>query len=249
MHYDIILQHLIEQEQAKREYCVTVEDRKRLDAMLLEINNITDAGVHYLAELDFFSIKGAGNIVKDYIFRYESESIRSYLLHFLVNDQVRDCDKIVYQLYLHFKGSKCYIPLPDQPGSLAIYMRYDNAFKRLKPKKIKAELQSLAYNPRDAFYLPLTMCMLASWKLPDLEALFVSYMESKNITPESVGLSDCSENYHPSLFFIRRELKFTAIECLKYYPSMSTFELIKGCSADHDKDISMAAQKTLKYME
>ncbi len=249
MNNNILLQYLVEQEIAKKEYLTSSEDRRILNEMLAEINCITGSDVHYLAELDYYTIKGAGETIKKYILLYESESVKSYLLHLLVRDRIENSDKLIYQMYLKFKSSDEYIALPNQPARADIYVRYDNAFRQLKPKRMKTELLALSNNPRDAFYLPFTMRMLASWKIPELEAVFTSYMDSPSITAESVGLPEQSENYFPPLSFIRRELKFTAIHCLRYFPSEDTIELIINCTNDPDKDIRMAAEKSLRFIE
>ncbi|MBQ7473007.1 MAG: HEAT repeat domain-containing protein [Oscillospiraceae bacterium] len=242
----ILLKHLIEEEKAQKTYHVSPGDRGVLNEMLDEFNHVTGAGFHYLAELDMLSVKGGGEVVKKYIQQYESEDIRSYLIHYLMEDRIGDCDKIIFQLYLHFKNSNQYISPPDHPAPAAIYVRYDNAFKRLKPKRIKKDLLSLAFNPRDAFYLPLTIRMLASWKLPELKCLLISYLEGTSITPESVGLPDQAENYHPPFSFMKKELKYTAIDSLKNYPCEETMKLLKQCSGDPDKDIRSAAIKSLQ---
>jgi hypothetical protein len=212
----LLLQYYIEQEKENNAFCVSSHDREVLNLLLAEINETTDVDFHYLAELEACSVKGAGEIVKKYIADFDSEYVRSYLLHHLVNDRITDCDKLIYQLYLHFKSSDLYIPSIGQTSNLAIRIRYDNTFRKLKPKRLKTALKSLAFNPRDAFYLPFTMQMLASWRLSDLEQLFISYMDAANITSQSIGLPEHSDDYHPSLSYIRRQLKFTSIYSLKY---------------------------------
>jgi hypothetical protein len=244
-----LLNYLIEQEKEKKAYHVSEHDSEIIVRMLKEINRTAGVEWGYLAELANCRVKGTGEIIRRYIDLYDSEAVRSYLLHHMVFDRITDCDKLIYQLYLHFKTSKSYIPPPDQPGPAAITVSYDNAFKRLKPKKIKEELLSLAYNPRDVFYLPFTMRMLASWKIPELECLFAAYLDGSGITPESVGLSDQAETYHPPLSYIKRELKFTAIDSLKYYPSKKSVELIENCINGPDRNACSLAKKSLNFIE
>lgn len=224
-------------------------DKILLEEMINRINDYCDTKFRFLAEIDAFNIPSSGRIMVQYIDQFQSESIRSYLIPQIVSDRVNECASIVLSSYLHFKNSEEYISAPGKPAPAQIYTRYDNAFRNLKPKKLKKDLLSLAYNPRDAFYLPFTMRMLASWHIPDLKNILISYVDSKSITHESVGLPEQSEKYFPPLSFIRRELRFMAIDALKYYPSSSTLELIKSYINDPDKDTCYAAKKTLGVLE
>ena len=120
---------------------------------------------------------------------------------------------------------------------------------RMAPKKLKNELVKLARNPRDAFYLPFTMRMLSSWRIPEMEALLISYSSVNSITPQDVGITESEKPYFPPFEFIKRELIFTAIAGLKYYPSAEALDIITALAADSDPDIKVAAQKTLKALK
>ena len=249
LNYNKVLLDSIDRERKGVDFFCPESDKLVLETMLDKINEHCGTDVHFLAEIDSFNIPGSGAIMTQYLDQFRSESIRSYLIPQMVSDQVQDCAGIVLSSYLHFKSSDAYIAAPGEPAPAHIYTRYDNAFRKLKPKKLKEELFSLACDPRDAFYLPFTMRMLASWRLPALESIFISYMDSTNITHESVGLPARSENHYPPLSFIKRELRFTAIDGLKYYPSENTIKLIKSCMNDPDKDICSAATKTFRFFE
>ena len=249
MKYDKVLLDSIERERNGSDYCCPERDKAVLETMLDQINDACGTDIHFLAEIDALNIPGAGTIMAQYLDRFQSESVRGYLIPQIVSDRVPDCAGIVLSAYLHFKNSDAYISAPNQLAPAHIYTRYDHAFRALKPKRLKEELIRLAGTPRDAFYLPFTMRMLASWRIPALEGVFASYMDSAGITHTSVGLPTESENNYPPLSFIRRELKFTAIACLKYYPSERTIKLIDRCIHDPDKDICAAAKKTKTYLE
>lgn len=249
MRYNIVLLDSIERERKGVDFCCQENDKIVLEKMINKINEYCGTDFHFLAEIDAYNIPRSGIIMVQFLDQFQSESIRSYLIPQIVSDRVTDCAKIVLSSYLRFKNSNEYISAPFKPAPAQIYTRYDNAFKDLKPKKLKEDLLSLAWNPRDAFYLPFTMRMLASWQIPVLERIFSSYVDSSSITHEAVGLPLQSENYYPTLSFIRRELKFTAIDSLKYYPSEGTIKLIRGCMRDQDKDICLAAKKTLRFLE
>ena len=243
---NILLRLSIEEERSGKQYSCSEGDKDLLRAMMKEINSCFGTKLHYLAELDHYHIKGSGEIVAKYIQSFQSESVKAYLIPQMVLDKTQDCDLLIYQLYMHFKASDAYRAKPGKPSPAHIFVRYDNAFRQLKPKRLKAELLALAGHPQSAFYLPLTMRMLASWKLPATEEILLSYLDGSKITAESVGLPPEEEHRFP---FIRRELKFTAIEGLKYYPTERNTALIRSYTNDPDKDISMAAKKTSNYWE
>lgn len=103
----------------------------------------------------------------------------------------------------------------------------------------------LAHNPRDAFYLPFTMRMLASWKLPEMKDLLLSYAANDSISAQDVGIHDSEQLYFPSVESIKRELTFTAINGLKYYPSAEVIGVILSLTFNSDKDIKSAAKRSL----
>ena len=246
--YSALLLDSIEKEKAGIDYRCPEGDKELLADLLLEINQYAGTDLHYLAELDAFHIPGAGSIVAEYIERFSSESVKGYLIPALVSDKVQGCDKLILQLYLHFRLSDEYIATSGAAAPAHIYTRYDNAFRTLQPKRLSKELITLAHSPRDAFYLPFTMRMLASWKLPEMKNLLIPYAMSDSITAKDVGICDDGKAFFPPLEFIKRELKFTAIEGLKNYPSEETINVIASLAASADNDIKAAAKRTLKAL-
>lgn len=240
-----ILEESIENEIKGKEYIYTSEDRVILDKMFEEINETLNGDYHYLAEIDLRFIEGSGRIMIKYITQFSSEGVRAYLLPHIWRELGKESAEMIYQLYLHFKESEFYISKPNKPAPAHIYVRYDNAFMRLKPKKLKKELFNLINNPRDAFYLPFTTRMLASWKMDQMEDVLVSYLHSENIQNETLGIYS-NDVFYPPAEFIKRELKFAAIDGLKHYPSIENIELIKKYANDSDKNIKACAEKTLK---
>ena len=101
------------------------------------------------------------------------------------------------------------------------------------------------HHPRDAYYLGLTMTMVASWRMPSMEELLRSYLDADNITEESVG--GCPGA--PRLERIQEQLMFNAIGALKYYPSDANRALMQQYAESANKDIRDAALKTLKYYD
>lgn len=243
--YSKVLIDSIEREKKGVDYIYPKADQKLLHILLDEINSYTDTNFHYLAELDAFNIPGAGSIVAKYITEFSSEGIKGYLISQMVSDRIKDCDKLVFQLYMRFRTSDEYIAEPEKPAPAHIYARYDNAFKSLKPKRLAKDLIKLAHSPRDAFYLPFTMRMLASWRLPEMKDLLLSYSAKDSFSAQDVGIYDNGQQFFPPLEFMRRELIFTAIEGLKYYPSADVKEIITSFANSTDKDIKSAAKRTL----
>lgn len=239
----------IEGEKRNRNYVYSDNDKNTLKKMCDEINSSCGTNIHYLAEIDFYNISGSGSIMVRYLDQFQSESVRCFLIPQLVSDKVDNCADIVYNSYIHFKESDEYISGPGEPAPAHIYVRYDNAFRKLKPKKRKMELAALANNPRDVCYLPFTMNMLASWKIPGLEQLFIQYLDVSAFSNDKLGLPEQDENYYPPSSFIRRQLQFTAIECLRYYASVNTITALHAFDCHGDKDLLSTVKKTLKKIE
>lgn len=247
--YGKVLQDMIEREQQGKEYRYSAKDRVILDEMFLGINGYAGTDFHYLAELDTFNIKGSGPILAKYIWKLETQTARAFLIPQLVADRIKDCDKLVLDLYLDFRNSDVCTLDPERDRTAATHVRYDNAFRKLKPKRLKSELLKLAQNPRDAFRLPLTMQMLASWKLPEMYEILLRYANPENTTPEQLGFPADTEQRQGRVAYIKRDLQFVAILGLKYYPTPETERILREFTQNPDKDIMLAARKSLKALE
>lgn len=243
-----VLAELIEREKKGLDYVCPEADRGLLRQLLDEINRYAGTEVRYLAELDAFHISGAGRIVAKYITKFSSEDVKGYLIPQMVSDKIDDCDKLVYQLYMQFRSSDSYVAKPGEPAPAHIYVRYDNAFNSLKPKRLAKELVELARSPRDAFYLPLTVRMLASWRIPEMRNILLSYSAKDSFTAQDVGIADSEQPYFPPLEAMRRELVFTAINGLKYFPSAEARDVVASLAASEDKDVRSAAERTLRAL-
>lgn len=248
LNYSKVLIDSIEREKKGLDYICPKADKALLQKLLDEINRYAGTNYHYLAELDAFNISGAGSIVAKYITEFSSEDVKGYLIPQMVSDKIKDCDKLIFQLYMQFRLSDEYVAKPGESAPAHIYVRYDNAFKILKPKRLAKDLIELAHSPRDAFYLPFTMRMLASWKMPEMKNLLLSYATNDSFSAQDVGIYDSEQPYFPSLEFMKRELIFTAIDGLKYYPSAEVRDIIISLATSADKDIQSAAKRTLKAL-
>ena len=74
-------------------------------------------------------------------------------------------------------------------------------------------------------------------------------MNPSNIKPSALGLYDVKDGADIRYLLRLRDIQFTAIAGLKYYPSEETKSIIRELSANHDKDIQSAAKKVLKAYE
>jgi len=247
--YGKVLQDLIEGEKQGKHYPYSQKDRLTLDEMFNEINLHAGTNFRYLAELDVYDVTGSGTIIARYLWRLETQTARAFLIPQLVSDRIKDCDKLVLDLYIDYKKSDKYTLDPECKSTAAVDARYDNAFRRLKPKRLKRELLELAANPQDAYRLPFTMKMLASWKLPEMYDILLKYANSENTTPEQLGFPADTQERRQRISHVKRELQFVSILGLKYFPTPETLNILWGFSESLDRDIVLAARKTLKSLE
>lgn len=247
--HEAVLRDAIKKEIRGEDYCYTAFDKALLGKMFAEINRKLGTHIRYLAEMDAFIYHGSGEIVARYIRQFESESVRGFLLPQIIADKVPDCDLLTYELYMHFKNSDSYISQQFKSSPLHITGSYDNTFRRLRPRRLKAELLELARSPRDAEYLPFTMIMLASWRVPQMHDILLSYADSDRLTPEDIGLDPNDDRRRaPSLETIKNSLKYTAIAGLKYYATPEAKAVLERFAASDDKDTRDAAEKSLAFM-
>lgn len=248
MIYNKVLLDNIEKEKAGIDYIYSVEDKSVLEELFNEIKTCTGVSISYLAEIDAFAINGAGQIMAKYITRISSDSVRCFLIPQIVSDKVPNCSQILLQLYHNFRESNEYIAKNAAPAPCHIYARFDNAFAKLKSKKMKMDLLDVVKNPRDAFYLPFTTKMLASWKMPELKEILIKYSRKDNITAKEVGIDGRGE-YTPSYDTIKRELRFIAIDGLRYYPSKEVQALLETYREEEDISIRRLSEKILQKMK
>ena len=244
----MVLQASIEREKKGVEYIYSEQDKATLKLMLNELNFALNSNYQYLAELDLQNIVGAGKIFINWIEKFSSHTIKSILLQQIIADKVKDSDILALRLYNEFKNSNEYIASKGMSSPAHIYVRYDNAFSKLKSQRIQNELLNLMKLPRDAFYLPLTFRMLSSKKLPEFEHILFYYSDEKNINCNMLGIDNSGE-YYPSITFIQRELKFSCIYGLRFYPSQNTLKILDDFLKSNDDDIKKATQKTIRYIE
>lgn len=244
-----MLRDCIEQEKAGIDFTCSEKDRNTLRKMLEDINTFNHSNYQYLAEVVLLDMSHSRSIIADYITKFDSETVRAYLVPHIVSKSVKNCDKFILDLYLHFKKSDEYLPKIDDNSPAHIYARYDNAFKQLKSKKIENELSQLVDNPLDVFYLPLTVRMLSKWKNPRVEIILIKFLSNPdNILQHSDIQVYLKNMIHYSAKEFQRELLFTAIDGLKYFPSTENIKLLESCYNSLDSNIKLAVEKSLRIM-
>ena len=246
MIHNKVLQDSIEREKAGADYVCPAEDKQILSGLLDTINAECGTNIRYLAELDAFHVFGAGKIIEQNIDRFRSESVKAYLIPQLLLDKVKNSDTIILCMYQHFRKTNEYISEPGKPAPAHIYTRYDAAFTKLKSKRIAENLLAIVSCPRDAFYLPHTVKMLASWRIPELQKTLLRFLKPNAISFDDIGLEANEYTYFPPYPYICRELKFTAIYGLMYYPSKETVDALSNYLCDSDADIRSAANRAYK---
>lgn len=247
--YSKIVQDAIEREKAGTDFLCSSTDKAIMHALFEKIYATTGYRLRYLAELDAYSVPGAGKIVAEYIRDFSSESVKGYLVPHLSTENNLENAELILDLYMHFRESEFYISNPGTPSSAHIYTRYDNALKALKPKRLQEKLIQLVVYPRDFFYLPFTMLMLASWKPQEIIGTLMGYSSQNNISALDIGLSGDIESFLPPYSFIKREIRFTAIKGLAYYPSSEVLNIVQQYCSEADLDIRTAAKKTLRKLQ
>ncbi|MBR6802002.1 MAG: hypothetical protein IKM61_09650 [Eubacteriaceae bacterium] len=247
MERSVLLRDSIEEE--KKSSIYSEADRIVLDELLEEINAFTGTDFHYLAELNAYNIKGSGPIMAKYVERFDSLTIKAVLLMQIVVDKVPKAAELTLKSYFEFKNSDEYIASPGSPAPAFIFVQYDNMFIKLRPKRLKKELFELVNNPRDAYYLPLTTQMLASWKIPGMKELAFRYFFSENVSAADCGFTTEDEYVDRQMGYIRRELKFHGINCLGYFAEQEVLDFLNEYVDDPDKDIQMCIKKNIKKIE
>ena len=249
MEHSLLIQHSIGDEIRAGGYIHSEADKRAFQDFLKDLNGMLGTDHQYLTEFGVYRIAGSGEIFVKHMPNIQSETARSYMLWQMLEDNIPNFAELVYGMYMHFRSSDEYIAPKEAPSSAHIYVRYDNCFWKLKPRKLKEKLLQLAHSPRDAAYLPLTMRMLASWKPPALREVLIGYLNTESVTHEAVGLPADDSGYAPSLETMRRDLLFSALNGLKYYPSEDVIGLIWPFTSSQDKDVASAAQKSMSAMQ
>ena len=161
----------------------------------------------------------------------------------IINDRTKKCDILLLHLYKQFRLSNDYSCVNEKITNSHITVHYDNEFLQMKSKRIAKDLISILKNPLDAYYLPLTLRKIASWKIEGFENILNKYV--------SLIKNYYDGNYFTSICKIIdiRELTFTVIACLKYCPIFGNKACLESLYSINDNDLFVAIRKVLKYYE
>lgn len=242
---DFLLKEFIKDEKRGIDYICPKIDKPILKELMKKINKTVGTHFKYLAELDSLTVHNVGHIVAEYLPKISAHSVRCCLLHMLVCDKKEEFSTILLESYIDFKNSSEYIAPAGKTSPAHICVRYDNVLKKLRSKASQKSLLEIVKEPRDAIYLPFTLKMLASCKVNGIEELLFDYSDVSKLTPKDFGLSGDGECYFPPFSFMKRELIFSVILGLQYFPSQQALSIIEGFSLYDDADIASAAKKVL----
>lgn len=256
--YRTLLAEAIIAERNGRRYCFSGKDKDVIREMCDEINETYPDyyyKFHYLSEIEQIDLPvGAGAILLKYIHQFESESCRAALIPSIITDRIyykvkyRDLDKTMMDLYLHFLASDFAFALPGSPyASSHIYMAYDNAFWRLKSKKIMPQIVERLKNRLEVMRLSITAKMIArKWAPPELGEIMANHLSNKNVTKADLGIPEASLRYFE---YIVEQSCFTAIYCLQFYPSKKNLEIVLNYTKDYPPELVECALKHAKIIE
>lgn len=245
---NFLLDLAIEDEITGVSYFKNSYDKQLLKQLLFEINSQHGTNYRYLAQLDFIKMENINHIIIKYLDEFKSEHIKVILLKqlFLGNDFEKEDLTIKY--YNKFKESKEYISEIGEPAPNKIITIYDNLFSNFSSKKDKIKLLDIIKNPRDAYYLPLTVKMLSLLKNDEIKEILLKFLNSSFVS-RKIGTLYKDENYDPSLPIIKHKLLLMSIEYLKYFSTDEVYNALKKYENDKNLEIQRLAIKTIKHIK
>lgn len=243
-----ILDLAIEDEALGISYIKNSYDKSILKQLLSEINQQNNTNYKYLAQLDILIIKNINHIIMKYIYEFKSSHIKAILLKQLFYGDDYEKIDIAIKLYNEFKESNEYVSNINYSAPTHITIIYDNLLSNINNKMDKEKISFLISNPRDVYYLPLTVKALSKIKNNNIKEILVKSLNPSYIT-RKIGSQYNDENYDPPLSLIKYKVTLLSLECLKYYHDESIFESIKKFENHKDKEIQKQAVKTLKHLK
>ena len=243
-----ILDLAIEDEALGISYKKNPYDRELLKQLLSEINLQNNTNYRYLAQLDILIIENINHIIIKYIHEFKSSHIKAILLKQLFYGNDYEKIDIAIKLYNEFKESKDYISDISYPAPNHIITIYDNLLSNLSNKTDKEKISCIFDNPRDLYYLPLTVKQLTKIKNNKVKEILTKCLNPGYIT-RKIGSEFKDDNYDPSLSVLKYKLTLLSLECLKYYHEDAIYELIKKFESHKEKEFQIKAINTLKHLD
>ncbi len=245
--YEKKLKLYIQLEKEGKLFDFSDNDRILLSELCSLINKELNYDVHYISQLYLYNYYGSGYFIDNYIEKFESEKIKSYLSRQIVGEKVENCARKIMNLYLHFKTSDEYKTL-DRDINFITCLNYDWDFMELRSKKIKKELLELACNLRDAVYLMGTMKMLSTWRLPEMEIIAKKYLEIEKYTYNDFYINENDPLRDESLRVFKEDLKELGVYCLRYYPTEENKKIVEKYLYSEGSYINNIAASSLRKM-
>lgn len=248
--------NFIDEIENKDEHYFRGNDKIVLKQLCEELNQLTTRhNYRYLMQIMMSGIPvGSCNVVLKYIDQFESEACRAILMLRVCNDKIysktkiKDLDRIIMDLYHHFRASSYYVVGPGTNRSKYIYGIYDKYLEKFKSRKILPELIELMKSRRELYILPFTVVSIAKkWKPEELEEILVNHLKNKNITRADVGIPE-EGDYHPTAEIVALQTAFVAIGCLEHYPSPKNVQVIMEYADHPDEDLAKCARESAEKM-
>ena len=236
---------------------LTAADQALMQNMIREINEAVGGRLRGYSDLVDQYIQGAGEIVAQYIFRFEAQATRASLLHHLVGNKtysvkpVKDAAEIVWQLYTAYRNS-------EEFAVWTIRMEYDDAFARLRAKKLADHLIESVRNPLEFNALPRTVKMLATLMRPELEEILLDALADPGKMEKYLKTPAVREQFGFDQQQVEKECRrwsttsvLKAVVGIRYYPSERALDLLRlyesGKQAEMQQKLLSCKTRTERY--
>ncbi|MBE6617252.1 MAG: hypothetical protein E7627_04850 [Ruminococcaceae bacterium] len=239
----------IERELESQEDYFEGNDKQLFYEMLAELDSNRSYKMRTFTELhSAVCPSGAGHIIVKYINRFENELAKSRLILRLYTDKVPNRDRIIMDLYHKYRESKYYLHADKGGIQMCICMDYDNAFYKMKSKKLLPELIEISKSIAETRRLSVTYGMIMKkWAPPEMEEIMVGHLLNRTPSKLEMGFADGPET-DKRFYFDLTQSRFCQIRTLSYFPSERNHDLILTYADHEDKDLSKYAKKTAEIM-
>ncbi|MBR4292718.1 MAG: hypothetical protein IKT54_03805 [Clostridia bacterium] len=245
----------ITEEEQHPDYWFAGNDKYLFQQLCEELNQLSTYYYEYLTQIRLAGIPlGSGPLLLKYLNQIEHEGFRAALLYRILADnrktktKIDNVDRLVLDLYYHFRASPYYVSPPKKPAPAHIYMEYNCELYRVKSKKILPELVELMKSLRDLYILSSVAKSIAKkWVPEELGKIMANHLINKNVTNADVGIPG-EGDYKPNLESIFKQTRYTAIACLEYYPSEENIKVIMEYADNPDKDLAKFARESAEKM-
>ena len=219
----LLYEHAVEEELRRRKKPEYQHDYALIDDMIEEIRQL-GYNVKYYTDIISYSIIRTEivEVILKYIDRFENRGFTAELVSSIGNKNNKHITARIIELY---NSEYSDFDVKNQRPHLSVF--FDNAFNRLKDKRYIDDYIGWLADPEIAVLLPVTMYMLARWKLPEAQELFIRYLDYED-NDSIVTLS---------------------IKALSYYKDEESKELIRSMQESENAKISEFARLVYAKMK